>query len=88
MIGITRTARASLFLMLACTILLSSCGTAGSICRGQFAFYSGLNHDVHEISLGPECTGVPFVMALLDLPLSFIADSILLPFAFLFWIVR
>ncbi|WP_226396188.1 YceK/YidQ family lipoprotein [Haemophilus sp. Marseille-Q0026] len=54
---------------------LTACGTIINLSKGDYTVYSGVKNDFSAIQNG----GVLGVLAVLDLPLSFAFDTLLLP---------
>ncbi|MDH2924038.1 uncharacterized protein YceK [Nicoletella semolina] len=55
--------------------MLVSCGTIESIIENDLTPYAGVSNDLQAIENG----GVVGVLAVIDLPLSFIFDTLMLP---------
>lgn len=55
--------------------LLTGCGTVLSMMAQDYSVYGGVNRDFSAIQNG----GVVGVLAVIDLPLSFVLDTLLLP---------
>lgn len=60
-----------------CCMQLTACGTIMTISEGNRQVYAGVRYDLGVIEDG----GVLGVLAVVDLPLSFILDTLLLPVA-------
>lgn len=54
---------------------LTACGTIINLGKGDYTAYSGVRNDFNVIQEG----GVLGVLAVLDLPLSFVFDTLILP---------
>ena len=54
---------------------LTACGTIINLSKGDYIVYSGVKNDFSAIQNG----GFLGVLAVLDLPLSFVFDTLLLP---------
>ena len=54
---------------------LTACGTMINLAQGDFNVYGGVRNDLSVIQAG----GVLGVLAIVDLPLSFMLDTLLLP---------
>lgn len=54
---------------------LTACGTIINLGKGDYAAYGGVRNDFNVIQDG----GVLGVLAVLDLPLSFVFDTLILP---------
>lgn len=54
---------------------LTACGTIINLTQGDYAVYGGVKNDFSAIQDG----GVFGVLAVIDLPLSFVFDTLLLP---------
>nr|WP_314738917.1 YceK/YidQ family lipoprotein [uncultured Haemophilus sp.] len=54
---------------------LTACGTIINLTQGNYAVYGGVKNDFSAIQDG----GVFGVLAVIDLPLSFVFDTLLLP---------
>lgn len=54
---------------------LTACGTVISLTNGNYAVYGGVMHDFSVMQTG----GLLSVLAVIDLPLSFVFDTLLLP---------
>lgn len=55
--------------------LLSSCGTVFSMVENDYSIYAGVSRDLIVIQDG----GILSVLAVIDLPLSFVLDTLMLP---------
>ncbi|OOH89769.1 hypothetical protein BMT54_05625 [Pasteurellaceae bacterium 15-036681] len=69
-----RTACKLIFLLILASNL-SGCGTIVSIADKDYSVYSGVIRDFKAIQQG----GVIGVLAVIDLPLSFVLDTLMLP---------
>lgn len=56
-------------------INLTACGTIINLTQGNYAVYGGVRNDFSAIQEG----GVLGILAVIDLPLSFVFDTLLLP---------
>lgn len=65
-----------ILVLLAC--LLSGCGTIVSMMEQDYSVYGGVSRDFAAIQDG----GMLSVAAVIDLPLSFVLDTLLLPVTF------
>ena len=54
---------------------LTACGTIINLGKGDYTVYGGVRNDFNVIQEG----GVLGVLAVLDLPLSFVFDTLILP---------
>lgn len=54
---------------------LTACGTISSLAEGDYAVYAGVSKDFQAIQEG----GILSVFAVIDLPLSFVLDTLMLP---------
>lgn len=54
---------------------LTACGTIINLSKGNYAVYGGVQNDFSAIQNG----GVIGILAVVDLPLSFVFDTLLLP---------
>lgn len=54
---------------------LTACGTIINLVQGDYAVYGGVRNDFSAIQDG----GILGVLAVIDLPLSFVFDTLLLP---------
>lgn len=54
---------------------LTACGSILSITESNYTPYAGVTKDFHAIQSG----GVVGVLAVIDLPLSFVLDTLMLP---------
>lgn len=54
---------------------LTACGTIISLSSGDYAVYGGVSNDFSVIQQG----GILSVLAVIDLPLSFVLDTLMLP---------
>lgn len=54
---------------------LTACGTIINLAQGNYAVYGGVRNDFSAIQDG----GILGVLAVIDLPLSFVFDTLLLP---------
>lgn len=62
--------------VLLCLILhLSACGTIISLVEKDYGVYAGVTNDFQAIQKG----GVLAVLAVIDLPMSFVLDTLFLP---------
>lgn len=57
---------------------LTACGTILSLSDNDYSVYAGVGKDFAAISNG----GILSVLAVIDLPLSFVFDTLLLPVTF------
>lgn len=58
-----------------CLCSLTGCGTIFSLMESDYAVYAGVSRDFDAIRDG----GMLSVLAVIDLPLSFVLDTLLLP---------
>lgn len=63
------------FLLLITATLLSGCGTLISMIEQDYSVYAGVSRDFAAMQHG----GISSVAAAIDLPLSFVLDTLLLP---------
>ncbi|WP_150538839.1 YceK/YidQ family lipoprotein [Actinobacillus vicugnae] len=54
---------------------LTACGTIISLAEGDYSVYAGVTKDFHAIQNG----GILSIPAVIDLPLSFVLDTLMLP---------
>lgn len=66
-----------LFFCLLCLRFLTACGTIVSLAEQDYTAYAGVTRDFGVIQEG----GLLGVIAVIDLPLSFVLDTLLLPFS-------
>lgn len=64
-----------LFLLGSACILLCGCGTVSSLIEQDYRVYAGVSRDLEAINHG----GIIGITAVIDLPLSFVLDTLLLP---------
>lgn len=64
-----------LLALLCLTFNLTACGTVLSLVEKDYSVYSGVSKDFHAMQEG----GVFAVLAVIDLPLSFVLDTLMLP---------
>ncbi|AUI65460.1 MULTISPECIES: YceK/YidQ family lipoprotein [Glaesserella] len=57
------------------TLNLTACGTITSLAESDYSVYAGVSKDFRAIQEG----GVFSVLAVIDLPLSFVLDTLMLP---------
>lgn len=57
------------------TFFLTGCGTVLSMMENDYTIYAGVSRDFNAIQEG----GVFSILAVIDLPLSFVLDTLLLP---------
>lgn len=57
------------------TLNLTACGTIMSITDGDLSVYSGAKKDLEVLQSG----GILSIFATIDLPLSFVLDTLMLP---------
>lgn len=62
-------------LLVTLVLQLTACGTIISLTQDDYRVYSGVSRDLHTIQEG----GVLSVLAVVDLPLSFVLDTLMLP---------
>lgn len=69
----------SLFFKLTAVVLfsqnLTACGTIISLTEGDYSIYAGVKKDFSTIQKG----GILSMPAVIDLPLSFVLDTLMLP---------
>lgn len=58
-----------------CLSQLTACGTLISLSESDYGIYAGVSRDFQAMQNG----GVLSVLAVIDLPLSFVFDTLLLP---------
>lgn len=63
------------FICILFSFLLSGCGTVLSMMENDYAIYAGVSRDLSTIQEG----GIFSVLAVIDLPLSFVLDTLMLP---------
>ncbi|MGX2947608.1 YceK/YidQ family lipoprotein [Frederiksenia canicola] len=64
-----------LFFLTLCLFHLTGCGTITSLSNGDYSIYAGVGRDFDVIRDG----GLLSILAVIDLPLSFVLDTLLLP---------
>lgn len=57
------------------TLNLSACGTMISLIEKDYKIYAGVTRDIYAIQEG----GIIAIFAVIDLPLSFVLDTLMLP---------
>lgn len=64
-----------LFALLCLAMSLTGCGTIISLSEQDYSVYAGVTKDFNAIQDG----GIIAVLAVIDLPLSFVLDTLVLP---------